>query len=70
MKRFGYSQCQADHTLFIKQSIKDKLAIIFVYVDDIIVIEDHEEEISQFKKLLAQEFEVTDLENLKYFLRM
>lgn len=46
------------------------MAIIIVYVDDIIPTRDQEEEIRDLKLLLAKEFEVKDLYNLKYFLRM
>ena len=34
----GYTQGQADHTLFIKHSNDGKIVILIVYVDDIIVI--------------------------------
>lgn len=70
MKEFGYSQCQADHTLFIKRSTEGKTTILIVYVDDIIVTGDCEEEIRSLKVFLAQEFEIKDLGNLKYFLGM
>ena len=70
VKKFGYSQCHADHTLFIKYSKKGKITIIIIYVDDIILTGDNEYEISNLKKFLAQEFEIKDLGNLKYFLGM
>nr|CAD1818497.1 unnamed protein product [Ananas comosus var. bracteatus] len=47
-----------------------KLAIIIVYVDDIILTGDHEEEPCQIKQCLAKEFEIKDLGNLKFFLGM
>ena len=66
--RVGYTQCQADHTMFVKHSSTSKKAILIVYVDDIIMTGDHEEELYQLKKFLAKEFEIKDLGNLKYFL--
>ena len=54
----GYFQCQADHTLFTKHSHEGKIAIIIVYVDDIILTGDYEEEVCNLKILLAKEFEV------------
>jgi hypothetical protein len=39
-----------------------------VYVDDIIITGDDEEEIKQLKKKLSKEFEVKDLGQLRYFL--
>ena len=41
-----------------------------MYVDDIILIGDHEKELCRLKALLAKEFEIKDLENLKYLLGM
>ncbi|RVX00860.1 Retrovirus-related Pol polyprotein from transposon TNT 1-94 [Vitis vinifera] len=70
VKGYGFVQCQSDHTLFVKHFPKGKLAIIIVYVDDIILTGDHEEKIDLLKKLLTKEFEIKDPGNLKYFLGM
>ncbi|RVW64572.1 Retrovirus-related Pol polyprotein from transposon TNT 1-94 [Vitis vinifera] len=70
VKGYGFVQCQSDHTLFLKHFPEGKLAIIIVYVDDIILTGDHEEKIDLLKKLLTKEFEIKDLGNLKYFLEM
>ena len=45
-----------------------KITIVAVYVDDIIITGDDEEEIKRVKGCLSKEFEVKDLGNLKYFL--
>ena len=66
----GYHQCQADHTLFVKANSGGKIAILIVYVDDIILTGDDLEEIINLKKMLATEFEIKDLETLRYFLGM
>ena len=55
MKMYGLVQCQSDHTLFVKHFPEWKLAIIIVYVDNIILTG-------------VKEFEIKDLENLKYLL--
>ena len=39
-------------------------------MDDIILTEDHEEEIGKLKSLFAHEFKMKDLGNLKSFLGM
>ncbi|RVW52456.1 Retrovirus-related Pol polyprotein from transposon RE1 [Vitis vinifera] len=70
VKGYGFVQCQSNHTLFVKHFPEGKLAIIIVYVDDIILTGDHEEKIDLLKKLLTKEFEIKDLGNLKYFLGM
>ena len=70
VKSQGYSQGQADHTLFTKASTKDKLSVLIVYVDDIILTGDDTEEMSRLKQCLAKEFEIKDLGQLRYFLGM
>ena len=44
--------------------------ILIVYVDDIILTSNYEEELVRLKKLLAKEFEIKDPGYLKYFLGM
>lgn len=70
LKKFGYSQSQAYHTLFSKLSQDGRITILSVYVDDIVITGDNHEDIISLKKVLASEFEVKDLGNLKYFLGM
>ena len=70
VKGFGYSWCHSDHTLFVKHTVKGRTAIIIVYVGDIILTKDHEEEIGKLKSVFAHEFEIKDLGNLKYFFGM
>ena len=70
VKKFGYCQSQADHTLFYKHLIQGKIAILIVYVDDIILTGSDSIELGELKKRLADEFEIKDLGNLKYFLGM
>ena len=67
MLKRGYIQSNADHTLFFKHAT-GKVAILIVYVDDIVITRDDVTEIVDLKKYLAQEFEVKDLGQLKYFL--
>ena len=45
--------------LFVKHTTEGKNVIIIIYVDDIILIEDHKEKIGK-----TQEFEIKDLGNL------
>ncbi|KAJ4700964.1 Retrovirus-related Pol polyprotein from transposon TNT 1-94 [Melia azedarach] len=56
--------------MFIKQSSTERKTILILYVDDIILTGDYEEETLELKKFLAKEFEIKDLGNLKYFLGM
>ena len=54
--------------MFIKHSSKGKRALM-MHVDDIILT-DYLEEIKYLKGVLAQEFEIKDLGQLKYFIGM
>ncbi|RVW67170.1 Retrovirus-related Pol polyprotein from transposon RE1 [Vitis vinifera] len=70
IKHYGYTQSQADHTMFYKHSNEGKVVILIVYVDDIVLIGDDCNELEKLKGKLAEEFEITDLGALKYFLGM
>ncbi|KAL5834403.1 hypothetical protein ACOSQ4_013900 [Xanthoceras sorbifolium] len=66
VKRFGYTQCQADHTLFVHHAT-GVITILIVYVDDMIMTGNSEEEIQKLKSFIAKEFEIKDLGSMKYF---
>ena len=64
----GYAQSEGDHTLFIKHGKEGKVAIVIVYVDDIVVTENDVAEIQSLKKHLASSFDIKALGLLSYFL--
>ena len=68
MKATEYRQSQGDHTLFIKQSTTGGVTALLVYVNDIIVMGNDEKEKQDLKQCLIKEFEIKELEKLKYFL--
>ena len=70
LKQDGYSQTQADHTLFVKHFTDGRITILIVYVDDIVLTGNHEVEMRRLKMLLSKQFEIKDLGHLKYFLGM
>lgn len=67
MKNLGYKQSDADHTLFIKNN-QGKITALIVYVDDMVVTGNDEDEMRNLKNALSTEFELKDLGRLKYFL--
>ncbi|KAK1408895.1 hypothetical protein QVD17_41029 [Tagetes erecta] len=67
MKRYGYKQSNADHTLFYKKRGK-LITCLIIYVDDMIITGSDQEEISSLRRNLFTEFEMKDLGGLKYFL--
>ena len=65
----GYKQAQADH-IVLYRSFDEKIAILIVYVDDIIITGNDRVEIEIIEKKLACYIEMKDLGNLRYFLKM
>ncbi|RVW35720.1 Retrovirus-related Pol polyprotein from transposon RE1 [Vitis vinifera] len=63
----GYSVTPTDSSLFVKAN-GGKLAIILVYVDDLIITGDDVEEICRTKENLSVCFEMKELGQLKHFL--
>jgi hypothetical protein len=49
------------------KKIDHGIVVIVIYVDDLIITGDNDENISDLKKLLKQEFEMKDLGELCYF---
>lgn len=70
LKFDGYTQSQANLTFFIKQFDHGKVTMLIVYVDDIVLTRNHEEEMKRIKLLLSNKFEIKDLGSLRYFLGM
>ena len=56
--------------MFTKYSTNEKIAILIMYVDDIILTGDDTIEMERLKRCLASEFEIKDLGSLRYFLGM
>ena len=63
----GYSQSQADHSLFVKASTSCFVALL-VYVDDIVLAGNSMTEINHVKSILDTQFRIKDLGPLRFFL--
>ncbi|XP_062099709.1 uncharacterized mitochondrial protein AtMg00810-like [Humulus lupulus] len=70
VKKQGYSQAQCDHTMFTPHSNNGKIAVLIVYVNDILLTGDDLEELEAMKNKLSKAFEIKDLGEMKYFLAM
>ena len=70
VKSQRYNQGHSYHTLFTKVSKIGEIAVLIVYVDDIVLLGDDTVEIIQLKTKMGDEFEIKGLWNLKYFLGM
>ena len=67
MRKHGFRQSNSDHTLFLKHQ-NEKLTALIIYVNDMIIIWNDEEEIADLQRYLVSEFEMKNLGGLKYFL--
>ena len=63
----GFERCESEHTLFIKTGERGNILIVSLYVDDLIFIGNCEM-IIDFKNSMKQEFDMTDLGKMRYFL--
>jgi hypothetical protein len=63
----GFIMGKVDTTLFTKKIRKD-LFILQIYVDDIIFESTNQEFCEKFGKMMANEFEMSMIEELSYFL--
>lgn len=62
-----YIRLHADHSLYIRRS-QSELAIIALYIHDLLILADTMETMSKVKLALSNEFEMTDCGELHYFL--
>ncbi|KAL4567103.1 hypothetical protein LXL04_022677 [Taraxacum kok-saghyz] len=65
--REGFKKSSYDHTMFVKTE-QDKIIFVSLYVDDLIYAGNDQALCESFKKSMQQEFEMTDLGQMKFFL--
>lgn len=63
----GFCQSKADYSLFTQVN-GTSLAIILLYIDDMVITGNNEAEIKNLKAFLSSQFRIKDLGPLKYFL--
>ncbi|GAA0151404.1 transmembrane signal receptor [Lithospermum erythrorhizon] len=64
----GFMRRNNEQTLFTKRGVEGRIAIVSLYVDDLIYTGDDDEIIRQFKNSMVNEFDMTDLGCMNYFL--
>lgn len=65
----GFTRCNYEHTLFVKSGKEGKgILIVSLYVDDLIFTGNDTCMFEKFKSPMKDEFEMTDLGKMKYFL--
>ncbi|GKD15051.1 retrovirus-related pol polyprotein from transposon TNT 1-94 [Tanacetum coccineum] len=63
----GFEQSKHDYSVFVKAK-GDSFTVALVYVDDILITGNSDEEITQVKKALEDKFTIKDLGLARYFL--
>src|SRR5436190_1085935 len=63
----GYRQTHSDHCVYVRPVTK---VIIAIWVDDLIIAGKNMKDIEELKCQLSKEFEMKDMGELKYFLRI
>ncbi|XP_050878775.1 uncharacterized mitochondrial protein AtMg00810-like [Lathyrus oleraceus] len=59
-----------EYGIYVQHTSEGNMIMACLYVNDILLIESYEHEITKFKKELMNEFQMTDLRNMVYFLWM
>lgn len=67
LERMGLCHCPYEHEVYTKK-VNGEALIVAVYVDDVLVTGINEEIIRNFKREMAEHFEMSDLSNLSYYL--
>ena len=62
----GFQRSENEPTLYIKSNEQGNMLIVFLYVDDLIFTSNFG--IEEFKSVTKDEFEMTDLGLMRYFL--
>ncbi|CAA0815779.1 cysteine-rich RLK (RECEPTOR-like protein kinase) 8 [Striga hermonthica] len=70
MESHGYTKTDADHCVLVKKFPGDKIIILLLYVDDMLIVGHDMKLIGDMKKDLAKSFEMKDLGPAKQILGM
>ena len=63
----GFTKCFSEQVVY-KRGARKTIVILGVYVDDLIVTGSEKKEIQAFKKQMTEEFEISDLGLLSFYL--
>ena len=68
--KLGYRKCESDHGIWVKFGPNGKRTFIILYVDDLLIMTEDDEELASLKRGLTPHFEMKDLGEVKRFLGM
>ncbi|KAL0558707.1 hypothetical protein IC582_003288 [Cucumis melo] len=64
----GYLRCPYEHSLYLKSNGHGDILVVCLYVDDLIFTKNCASMFEDLKKTLTQEFEITDIRLMSYYL--
>ena len=67
MIQLGFIQSKSDYSLITRQQNKSFI-VLLVYVDDVLIASNDQEEVNRFMMMLDQKFKIKDLGDLMFFL--
>lgn len=68
LAQLGFKRCVVEHGVYVMLKEDNKVLMVCLYVDDLLVTGNHTTEIDNFTSLMMSEFEMTNLGKLSYFL--
>ena len=69
-KEQGFQKCEMEYGVYVQHTSEGNMILVCLYVDDILLTGSSEQEITEFKKVLMNAFEMADLGKMSFFLRM
>lgn len=70
IRKIGFEKSLYDHCVFIKRRDGVPIAFLLIYMDDMLISAEHQEEVESVKSDLKAEFDMKDLEEVKKNLGM
>jgi len=64
-----FKKCKPKYGVYVQADASD-MTLVCLYVDDLLVTSNNIYDIKKFKQFMMKEIEMTDLDNLSYFLGM
>ena len=69
LHQIDFHMSKSDHSLYIRSNSESPIVII-LYVDDLVIQGEIMVDINKVKSLLSNKFEMTDMKEIQYFLRI
>jgi hypothetical protein len=68
LSKNGYTKCTVEHGIYVKGTSQNRICMVCLYVDDLLITGSNKDEIVKLTKQLSTEFDMTNLGGLRYFI--